>query len=90
MFQGALDSSSTTLKELSQNMYGIGLFASKLDEMESRQLESDKLVQYLQAKMDLSMKSLAQVSQDQIKLTNMVTNATRGLGSSMKVVREMD
>lgn len=49
-------------------MDSIGLLASKLGEMESRQLESDKLVQYLQAKMDLSMKSLAQVSQDQIKL----------------------
>jgi hypothetical protein len=48
--------------ELSKKMVGIGVLASKLGEIESRQMESDKMVQYLKAKMDLSMKSLAQVS----------------------------
>lgn len=56
--QQVLDSSTATLKELSQKMDGFLLVTSKLAKMEYRQLEQAKVVQYLQVKMDLSMKSL--------------------------------
>jgi hypothetical protein len=54
-------------------MDGFLLVTSKLVEMENRQLEQAKVVQYLQVKMDLSMKSLAQVSQDQSELATVVS-----------------
>lgn len=77
-FQQAVDASTSTLMELSK-MDGIRLMSDKLQEMEKRQMEQDKMVQYLQTKIDLSMKSLAQVSQDQARLANTVANATNGV-----------
>lgn len=81
-FQQALDSSASTLNDISRKMDGLGALTSKLEEIENRQREQDKIVQYLQAKLDLSMKSLAQVSQNQIRLTNAVNNAAKGAGAT--------
>ena len=61
-FQQAMEASASTLHELLKKMDGISGVNSKLEEIEGRQAEHVKIVQYLQAKMDLSMKSLAQVS----------------------------
>lgn len=78
-FQQAWDASTTMLVELSKKIDGLSLLSVKLSEMEKRQMEHDKLMQYLQTKMDLSMKSLAQVSQDQSRLANTVSNAVGGM-----------
>jgi hypothetical protein len=61
-FQQAMGASTSTLHELLKKMDGINRVNNKLEEIEGRQEEHVKIVQYLQAKMDLSMKSLAQVS----------------------------
>jgi DNA integrity scanning protein DisA with diadenylate cyclase activity len=42
-FQQAVDASTSTLMELSK-MDGIGLMSDKLQEMEKRQMEQDKIV----------------------------------------------
>jgi hypothetical protein len=52
--------------------------------MEKRQMESEKLMQYLQTKMDLSMKSLAQVAQDQNRLATTVSNVVGGMTESAR------
>lgn len=76
-FQQAMEASASTLHELLKKMDGISGVNSKLEEIEGRQAEHVKIVQYLQAKMDLSMKSLAQVSQDQTRLANLVNVVAR-------------
>lgn len=43
-FQQAVDASTSTLMELSKKMDGIGLMSDKLQEMEKRQMEQDKIV----------------------------------------------
>lgn len=78
-FQQAWDASSATLMELSKKMDGFNALSTKLTEMEKRQMEGEKLIQYLQTKMDLSMKSLAQVSQDQNRLATTVSSAIGGM-----------
>lgn len=83
-FQQAWDASSSTLGELSKKMDGLSLLTTKLSEMEKRQMENEKLVQYLQSKMDLSMKSLAQVAQDQSRLASTVSNAVSGMTESAR------
>lgn len=55
-FQQALEASTTTLRETSKKLDGLDTLSCKMVEMEKRQVEHDKVVQYLQAKMDLSMK----------------------------------
>jgi hypothetical protein len=77
-FQQAWEASTATLMELSKKMDGLDTLSTKMSEMEKRQMEHEKITQYVQAKMDLSMKSLAQVSQDQARLSNVVANANRG------------
>jgi hypothetical protein len=78
-FQEVWDASSATLMELSKKMDGFNVLSTKLTEMEKRQMEGEKLIQYLQTKMDLSMKSLTQVSQDQNRLATTVSSAIRGM-----------
>jgi hypothetical protein len=77
-FQQAWEASTATLMELSKKMDGLDTLSTKMSEMEKRQMEHEKITKYVQAKMDLSMKSLAQVSQDQARLSNVVANANRG------------
>jgi hypothetical protein len=76
-FQQAMEASASTLHELLKKMDGISGVNSKLEEIEGRQAEHVKIMQYLQAKMDLSMKSLAQVSKDQTRLANLVNVVAR-------------
>jgi hypothetical protein len=58
-FQRALEASTVTIKELSKKLDGLDTLSNKLEEIETRQVEHDKITQYLHAKMDLSMNSLA-------------------------------
>lgn len=43
-FQQAVDASTSMLMELSKKMDGIRLMSDKLQEMEKRQMEQDKIV----------------------------------------------
>lgn len=64
-FQQALNTlQETTLKYLSMKVDRVSDIQAKLSEIEKRQGESDKVAQYVSAKLDLSMKTLAQVCQD--------------------------
>jgi hypothetical protein len=52
-FQQAMEASVSSMHELLKKMDGISAVASKVEEIETRQADHGKVVQYLQAKMDL-------------------------------------
>jgi hypothetical protein len=66
----------TSLKNISVKMWRLDKVSNKLVGIERKQKDHGKCVEYLQAKVDLSMKSLAQVQQEQLRLSGLMKHST--------------
>lgn len=71
-FDGTIKLSDTTLKEHPKRMTRLDEVTNKLVSIEKKQDEQDKSMGCIQAKFDISMKSLAQMHQKQSKESGMM------------------